>query len=288
MAWIELHQSLWTHRKTLILAGLLDIDETYAGAHIARLWTWALDNAPEGDITGLPGKVLAFAAGWRGDPTAFINALVDAGWIDAPDDGPTMLHDWEEYAGRLIEKRRTDADRLRRWRATQRTVMEATPERNADETHSKDAVTVPNRTSVVPNLTVPEEIKPKDTGVVVVVPTPNGATTATARHHETISFQQLSPGAQEVVTGWREALGKRAPPKLNPTQVAKLEAAVADLGVPRLLESAEWCAGKGLTEFPKTLSAAYTKRQRDEAEGYRNGSPNGASGHSSAIAKYDT
>lgn len=113
--WIELHQSVWTHRKTLLLADALDLDPTYAAAHMARLWTWALDNAQDGDLSGLPPRVIAAGAGWTGDPERFVAAVVAAGFLDQVGDS-LLLHDWHDYAGRLMEQRRLNAERNKRKR----------------------------------------------------------------------------------------------------------------------------------------------------------------------------
>jgi len=109
MAWIELHQSLWTHRKTLILADELEIDETLAGGHLARLWTWALDNAPTGNVGSSP-RVISYGAGWKGDAALFFQALVRCGWLEPVAD-TFVLHDWDDYAGKLIEQRAVAAER---------------------------------------------------------------------------------------------------------------------------------------------------------------------------------
>ena len=148
MAWIELHQSLWTHRKTVILAATLGINELYAAAHMSKLWTWALDNAQNGDLTGLPNKVIAFGAGWTGDENAFVDALVSSGWVDR-DGGSMSLHDWYDYAGRLIDKKNANKERMRNARAknVQRT-------NDAQPSHVQG---LPNHT--LPNLTIPKEIE---------------------------------------------------------------------------------------------------------------------------------
>jgi len=151
MAWIELHQAIWTHRKTLILAAELDLDETYAAAHMIRLWTWALDNAPEGNLSGLPAKVIAYGAGWRNDPDTFVEAAVRAGWLDRDGDC-LVIHDWQDYAGRLIEKRRQDAKRKRQWREESKDVQRTSSGRHAEAPQDGAGnLTVPNHT--VPNQT---------------------------------------------------------------------------------------------------------------------------------------
>jgi len=119
MAWIELHQTIWTHRKTLVLAAELGIEPDLAVARVVRLWCWSLDNCPDGDLSALPAAVLAAGANWTGDPKALVDALLRAGFLDRQDER-LLLHDWWEYAGRLIERRRDDALRKRaaRTRAT--------------------------------------------------------------------------------------------------------------------------------------------------------------------------
>lgn len=151
MAWIELHQSLWTHRKTVILSAYLDINETYAAAHLARFWTWALDNAQDGDLTGLPNKVIAFGAGWLGDANVFVTSLIDSGWLENIGDG-LIIHDWHDYAGRLVEKRVANKERMRNARANKSTRAELVQRTN--ETRAG---------ATVPYPTVPNQTEPKDT-----------------------------------------------------------------------------------------------------------------------------
>jgi DnaD/phage-associated family protein len=156
LAWIELHQSLWTHKKTIMLAAELDIPDMLAAAHIARLWTWALDNAPNGDLTGLPNRVVAVGAGWTGDPDAFVNALIRAGWLDREDDR-LMIHDWHDYAGRLIEKREQDRERKRKSRGRHADVTRTNEGSHADVQRN---LTVPNHT--IPDINTPTTTNARD------------------------------------------------------------------------------------------------------------------------------
>src|SRR5688572_4048729 len=96
MAWLELHQSLPTHRKTLDLADALDIAPVTAMGHVCCIWLWAMDNAPSGSVAGIKPRTLARAAQWAGDPDAFTAALVASGFLHQ--DGE--IHDWQEYAGK--------------------------------------------------------------------------------------------------------------------------------------------------------------------------------------------
>lgn len=150
MPWIESHTSLARHPKTIRLAKTLDISVPCAIGHLHLLWWWSLEYAQEGDLSGFDPEEVAEAAGYDGDGEAFVSALKRARFVD--DDG--QLHDWQDYAGRLLEKRRTDAERLRRWRAEHRDETPPPSFKSDGETRfdqSTNAVTVPNRT--VPNQT---------------------------------------------------------------------------------------------------------------------------------------
>lgn len=119
MAWIESHQALSRHRKTLALAALLKTDRHKVLGHLHELWWWGLDNA---DVNGLLGnvsdRVIAEAAGWTlTNSGAFLAALVEAGFMDVGEDGLT-LHDWYEYAGKLNERREENRERMRKKRTT--------------------------------------------------------------------------------------------------------------------------------------------------------------------------
>lgn len=154
MAWIELHQAVWTHRKTFELAATLGLDETYAAAHLIRLWTWALDNAPDGDLSKLSDRAIAFGAGWRHEVSLFVRALAETGWLD----DNRGIHDWNDYAGRLIERREKDAERKKIAR------MSGGPAPDVHRTSNGTAAGVrrtgPNRTGPDLNRTGPDPLPP--------------------------------------------------------------------------------------------------------------------------------
>ena len=121
MAWLQSHQGLARHPKTKRFARLLGISVPQAIGHLHLLWWWALDYASDGDLTPFELEDIADAGGWEGDAEAFMRALIDAkgpsghGFVD---NGPDLqIHDWEEYAGRLIEQRVKNAERMKEARA---------------------------------------------------------------------------------------------------------------------------------------------------------------------------
>lgn len=141
MAWIESHQTLSRHPKTLRLAAELKCGVPAAIGYVHLMWYWALDFAPTGDIRTSP-SILAHACEWRGSAERFIQALVTAGFLEDREGG-VVIHDWADYAGKLMDRRAANAERTRAYRA--RHVMLTS--------EARDGATVPNRTG--PNQTVP-------------------------------------------------------------------------------------------------------------------------------------
>lgn len=141
MAWIESHQTLANHPKTLKLARLLNVPRVTAIGHLHFLWWWALDYAQDGELSKFEDLDIAVAADWQGEPASFWQALIRAGFVD--EDG--TLHDWDDYAGRLIERRRADAERKREARAK--------GVQSPSGGHPEDGV----RNPTVPNPTPPDQ-----------------------------------------------------------------------------------------------------------------------------------
>lgn len=158
MAWIEVHQSLFTHRKTLELADLLGVPEVYAAAHLIALWSWSLDNAPDGALH-VRSTIIARASMWSGDADALVQALLATGYLEQGEGDVLCIHDWQDYAGRLLDKRRANAQRMREARSKE---QETAPKERAMHVRStfdaRAGATVPNPT--VQNSTIPGESTP--------------------------------------------------------------------------------------------------------------------------------
>jgi len=114
VAWIELHQTLPANKKTMRLKKLLRIKTPQAVGHLCILWLWALDNAPNGDLSGFSADEIAEVSQWTGkNPDDFLSALTESGFVD----GDLHLHDWYSYAGKLVDKRERNTERMRPARA---------------------------------------------------------------------------------------------------------------------------------------------------------------------------
>lgn len=119
MAWLESHQSLRDHPKKDRLAELLfngtvpnDVSDYAAAGLLHYLWYWALDYAHDGDLAKFSDSQVAKGCRWNGDSLLLVKALIEAGFVNKD----RSLHDWDEYAGRLLATREKDRERKKGWR----------------------------------------------------------------------------------------------------------------------------------------------------------------------------
>jgi hypothetical protein len=114
--WIESHEELGQHPKTKRLARTLQVSLPAAVGYLQFLWWWALKYAPSGNLSRYTPEDIADAICWEGDAQQAVDALVSSGFIDDGGDGTLTIHDWYEYAGRLIEQREQHRKRSQRAR----------------------------------------------------------------------------------------------------------------------------------------------------------------------------
>jgi len=98
---------------------------------------------------------------WEGDPVEYVAALLKSGYVDKAESG-LVIHDWIDYAGRLIVQRDIKKDqtkeRVKRYREKSNKSSNAnvTQPCNASVTLCNTGVTQCNAPTV-PNLTVPNQ-----------------------------------------------------------------------------------------------------------------------------------
>jgi hypothetical protein len=120
--WIESHQSLRNHPKVKKAARMAGVNEFEMIGRLHCLWWWALDYAPDGDLTNYSDDDIEAAVDWQGERGAFAQALIECGFnghgglIDVTDDSRT-IHDWYDYGGKLLERRETNKERMREARS---------------------------------------------------------------------------------------------------------------------------------------------------------------------------
>ena len=121
MAWIPSHQELIRHPKVNELMDILEISRPMTIGYLHMLWLWAVDYAPDGDLSRFKPSAISNACEWPKDPEEFINGLKSVGFVD--DDN--MLHDWADYGGKYLAQREASRQRARtvRERSTNRLGM---------------------------------------------------------------------------------------------------------------------------------------------------------------------
>lgn len=144
MAWIEVHDTLREHHKTYALAASLKLEQFAAVGLMVSLWTWAINHAQDGDLSKFPPAAIASACHWKKKPDALLSALIECEFVT----DTMQIHDWDVYAGKLIDRREANARRNREARA--RSASRVHHERITSASH--DGATVPNRTLPISSL----------------------------------------------------------------------------------------------------------------------------------------
>ena len=124
--WIQVYSNLPTHPKTSKLAEELKLSSSFtsptiiAAGLLVGIWTWAIQNAYDGDLSTCSPSVIADACRWKKKPEQLIAALKKSGYLDSN----MHLHDWEEYAVLIMDaednRREKTRDRVKRYREKKR------------------------------------------------------------------------------------------------------------------------------------------------------------------------
>lgn len=128
--WIQVYSNLLHHPKTGAFADALSLKssdveiEAIAVGILVSLWTWAVQNAPSGDLSAVNDRTIAREAQWKRKPETLVDALQKSGFLD----GDRKLHDWEEYAelyiNRVEYQREQAKERMRNMRARKKAEAE--------------------------------------------------------------------------------------------------------------------------------------------------------------------
>jgi hypothetical protein len=120
--YIQADETLPDHPKTTRAVRLLRVNRCQFLGHLNCLWIWAMKNAPDGNLSRFSVRDISDAARWTdrddfedsADTAAekFVGALVECrthdegyGFLERDEDGDLYLHDWQDYGGRVEEKR---------------------------------------------------------------------------------------------------------------------------------------------------------------------------------------
>ncbi len=127
LPWIQVYSNLPEHPKIYALVDRLKLRRnSEAVGIVVSLWLWAAKNAPDGDLSGFPDRAIAAALGfYRGRGTELCQALAETGWLDVNENGGYSIHNWTQYAGRLMEivKRNREEWKIRSRRYREKTLV---------------------------------------------------------------------------------------------------------------------------------------------------------------------
>jgi hypothetical protein len=127
MSYVQVDQSVTTHRKTLKLARLLGDGRYCVVGRLVALWGWSLDSAVSGVLKDVDAEMLAEIMGWQGQwhkPSELYDALLEAGFTELNEKGQLVLHNWDVRMEPLIRRREDSARRMRAMRARRRAERE--------------------------------------------------------------------------------------------------------------------------------------------------------------------
>ena len=102
MPWIESHQTIERHYKTLDLMNEMGWELNATIGILHRFWWWCVDYTEDGDLRKHNPSRLGAAVGLFGsESNKFVNAMTKAGWIDSKP--YPHIHDWWDYIGRFLQ-----------------------------------------------------------------------------------------------------------------------------------------------------------------------------------------
>ncbi len=102
MAWIESHQALLNHPKTVHLASIMGWHKYETVGRLHAFWWWCVDYAEDGRLDKYNEAILGAAAGLAGDDCGlFVRAMKESRWLDT--DPFLRIHDWFTYFGRFLQ-----------------------------------------------------------------------------------------------------------------------------------------------------------------------------------------
>ncbi len=213
--------------------------------HLQFLWWWALDYAHDGSLAGYDDADVADAALWEGDASLFVAGLVAAGFVDEDGQG-RRIHDWEEYAGRLVAQRLSNKERKRTSRAGHAAVTGPSQGRHTPVTAVSAAVTA------LQNPTQPDPTEPNRTQHNSTAPDPR----VNALEDDVLPL--VSDSLTKCLRAWEEETGTLVPRSVGDSMMATLE----DIPEDWVLDAIRETGFNGKKNWSYTM--AILSRWRDE------------------------
>ena len=165
LPWIQVYSNLADHPKIYALVDRMKLRRnSEAVGIVVSLWLWAAKNAPDGDLSGFPERAIADAVGYSSSYAGKLcQLLVETRWLDEKEGGGYQIHDWETYAGMLMDalerQMEKSRDRQKRYRMRKKQISaEGDTDDNVTRNVTRYATNVTRYAPTRPDLTKPEQI----------------------------------------------------------------------------------------------------------------------------------
>ena len=148
-----MHQELREHKKMFKCAEALNISRVEMIGTLVCLWLWALDNAEDGSLADVSNRTIACVCGFpEKKAQKLVDALFQTGFLDKDEERNCyVIHDWNEYAGKLMERRKNDRERKKNSAGKKKTSAGIPTEFHGSSTENP-ALPYHNRTITVPTI----------------------------------------------------------------------------------------------------------------------------------------
>ncbi len=165
LPWIQVYSNLTDHPKIYALVDRMKLRRnSEAVGIVVSLWLWAAKNAPDGDLSGFPERAIADAVGYSYSYAGKLcKALVECRWLDEKEGGGYQIHDWEAYAGMLMDalerQMEKSRERQKRYRMRKKQIsVDVDADDNVTHNVTGYATNVTRYAPTRPDLTKPEQI----------------------------------------------------------------------------------------------------------------------------------
>lgn len=136
-------------------AEALNISRVEMIGTLVCLWLWALDNAEDGLLDDVSNRTIACVCGFpEKKAQKLVDSLFETGFLDKDEERNCyVIHDWNEYAGKLMERRKNDRERKKNSAGKKKTSAGIPPEFHESSTENP-ALPYHNRTITIPTIPI--------------------------------------------------------------------------------------------------------------------------------------
>ena len=125
--YVIIQTSFPSNTKTKLAYRRLGISPVAFAGHMYFMWAYAMENAPDGKLELTPESLALAAEFDLSRAEEFADTLVNTGFLEVSENG-YVIHNWNEYSGRLFfkaqEKRERDRQRIAAKRKAKRNAAE--------------------------------------------------------------------------------------------------------------------------------------------------------------------